>query len=245
MRPETNKTDWDGAREAGREAQGTDSGTGGDKQADLEYASSCMRNFSRTWGTNLKILEQYQYRDPVFHGHLKQSSVLFFLASHNTITPMESLHNCFVDQVIEPVQFVEVAEAPTQSTRHSHQQLHFSTLQELTTHFDHVSDSNYTCRYMFVARSVCPVRPQLLLLTFPRSICQRNSWRPLQITKPMLDLIVSKHEISPSFWDLPSCFYTRNLDLEEVFCIPYTESRNDSFIGTSSSGSRGLSRNTY
>lgn len=71
----------------------------------------------------------------------------------------------------------------------------------------------------------------LLLLKYPRSVCQRNSYRPLQITKSMLDVIVSHHEISESFWDLPSCFYRRSLDVEEVFCIPYTESSSGSVVG--------------
>jgi len=68
-------------------------------------------------------------------------------------------------------------------------------------------------------------------LTLRRSICQRNSWRPLQITRSMMDLIHSTHDIDESFWDLPSCFYTRNLDLEEVHCVPYTETRRENVIG--------------
>ncbi|KAK8056453.1 hypothetical protein PG993_001680 [Apiospora rasikravindrae] len=60
------------------------------------------------------------------------------------------------------------------------------------------------------------------------SICQRNSWRPLQITEPMLDFIVQEHGISSSFSELPSCFYTRNLELEEVFGVPFTTSTQDS-----------------
>jgi hypothetical protein len=47
----------------------------------------------------------------------------------------------------------------------------------------------------------------------------------------MLELIVSKHDITSSFWDLASCFYTRNIDVESAFCIPYTESRNGSIVG--------------
>jgi hypothetical protein len=47
----------------------------------------------------------------------------------------------------------------------------------------------------------------------------------------MMDLVVSAHGIGESFWDLPSCFYTRNLDLEEVYCVPYTEIRKENVIG--------------
>lgn len=47
----------------------------------------------------------------------------------------------------------------------------------------------------------------------------------------MLDLVVSHHNIAESFWELPSCFYQRSLDVEEVFCIPYTESHSGSVAG--------------
>ncbi|KAJ5839581.1 Mg2+ transporter protein CorA-like/Zinc transport protein ZntB [Penicillium rubens] len=40
----------------------------------------------------------------------------------------------------------------------------------------------------------------------------------------MLDLLVAGHEIGPSFWAVPSCFYRRSDDLEGVFCLPFTES---------------------
>ncbi|KGO36019.1 Mg2+ transporter protein, CorA-like/Zinc transport protein ZntB [Penicillium expansum] len=40
----------------------------------------------------------------------------------------------------------------------------------------------------------------------------------------MLDLLVAGHEIGPSFWAIPSCFYQRSDDLEGVFCLPFTES---------------------
>lgn len=71
------------------------------------------------------------------------------------------------------------------------------------------------------------------LLILPRSICQRNSWVPLQITKPMLDTIVSKHDLSPRFYELASCFYDRDLGLEATFCLPYTEIRSGPSIGRS------------
>lgn len=48
----------------------------------------------------------------------------------------------------------------------------------------------------------------------------------------MLDLIVTEHNFGTPFWQLASCFYRRNLDLEEAYCIPYTELRSGPFIGT-------------
>src|ERR1700760_383645 len=67
------------------------------------------------------------------------------------------------------------------------------------------------------------------------SICQRNSWRELQITKPMMELIVREHKIDSTFWDLPSCFYKKNLDLEEVYCSPWISKSSDSSYGESMS----------
>lgn len=48
----------------------------------------------------------------------------------------------------------------------------------------------------------------------------------------MLDAIVAEHNIDSSFWELPSCFYQRSDDIEEVFCIPYTLVRTASVIGS-------------
>ncbi|KAH8697601.1 hypothetical protein BGW36DRAFT_427557 [Talaromyces proteolyticus] len=119
-----------------------------------------------------------------------------------------SLDNCFVDEVVEPIHLIEVdQQQPTPRSRQSH----LSTVQDLAAHFDHNND--YACRYI--------------------SICQRNSWQPLQATRSMLDLIVAKHGISSSIWDVPSCFYRRNREVEEVFCVPYTESRDGSIIEVS------------
>lgn len=47
----------------------------------------------------------------------------------------------------------------------------------------------------------------------------------------MLDLIVSKHGFGASFWDLPSCFYRRHRELEEIFCVPYNQCHNGPYIG--------------
>ncbi|KAJ5370258.1 Mg2+ transporter protein CorA-like/Zinc transport protein ZntB [Penicillium cataractarum] len=46
----------------------------------------------------------------------------------------------------------------------------------------------------------------------------------------MLDAIVAEHKIDSSFWELPSCFYQRSDDIEEVFCVPYTLVRTASTI---------------
>ncbi|KAJ5784530.1 Mg2+ transporter protein CorA-like/Zinc transport protein ZntB [Penicillium pulvis] len=44
----------------------------------------------------------------------------------------------------------------------------------------------------------------------------------------MLDEIVNQYNINSAFWQLPLSFFDRNqysLDLEQVFCVPYAESR--------------------
>ncbi|KAJ5734611.1 Mg2+ transporter protein CorA-like/Zinc transport protein ZntB [Penicillium manginii] len=46
----------------------------------------------------------------------------------------------------------------------------------------------------------------------------------------MLETIVEVHGIDPSFWELPSCFYQRDDDFEDVFCVPYTMLRKGSII---------------
>jgi hypothetical protein len=56
----------------------------------------------------------------------------------------------------------------------------------------------------------------------------------LQITKSMLDSIVSHYGIGSALWDLSSCFYPRNIDLEEGFCAPYSQTPTDTGIGTNS-----------
>jgi hypothetical protein len=48
----------------------------------------------------------------------------------------------------------------------------------------------------------------------------------------MLDLIVAEYDITSSFWDLISCFYMRSMEVESAFCVPYTEFRKGSIVGT-------------
>lgn len=67
-----------------------------------------------------------------------------------------------------------------------------------------------------------------------RSICQKTSWAPLQISQQMLEAIVEQHDIDSSFWQLPLSYfdhYKEGLDLEQAFCVPYTEFRSESDVG--------------
>ncbi|KAF6834743.1 hypothetical protein CMUS01_06060 [Colletotrichum musicola] len=42
----------------------------------------------------------------------------------------------------------------------------------------------------------------------------------------MFDLLVKTFDLQSSVWDLASCFYARDSDVEDVFCIPFTEYRD-------------------
>ncbi|KAL2867547.1 uncharacterized protein BJX67DRAFT_79635 [Aspergillus lucknowensis] len=112
---------------------------------------------------------------------------------------MESVE-FFVNRVAHPLQLIE-SKPNGQCNQHE-----FKTFEALKAHFDDATKREYTCRYI--------------------SICQRNSHRPLEVTKSMLDLIVEEHRLSDAFWDLTSCFYDRHEGVEEAFCLPCTESHD-------------------
>lgn len=48
----------------------------------------------------------------------------------------------------------------------------------------------------------------------------------------MFELIMEKLSLNNSLRDIVSCFYIRNMNVEEVFCMPYTERRKGSVVGT-------------
>ncbi|KAJ5165155.1 Mg2+ transporter protein CorA-like/Zinc transport protein ZntB [Penicillium coprophilum] len=122
---------------------------------------------------------------------------------------MTIFDNYCLDRPVEPVQVFEVRQDATPFlTRGSYQRSDLRTEEDTASFLENNQTNPYKCRVV--------------------SICQRNSWRQLQITKPMLDLLVTGHRIGPSFWAVPSCFYRRSDDLEGVFCLPFTESCSDS-----------------
>ncbi|KOS44430.1 hypothetical protein ACN38_g4675 [Penicillium nordicum] len=117
---------------------------------------------------------------------------------------MISFDHHYVDHPVEPVQVLEIGQDAPFLARGSYQQSDLRTIEDTTSFLRNNQNKPYKCRLV--------------------SICQRNSRRPLQITKSMLDFLVAGHEIGPSFWAVPSCFYQRSDDLEGVFCLPFTES---------------------
>ncbi|KAF5537496.1 zinc transport [Fusarium napiforme] len=82
----------------------------------------------------------------------------------------------------------------------------FSTLEQVQSHFSRTEILEQP--YHFI------------------SICQRQSWKPLQVTKPMLSFLVDKFKLKPSIWDVASCFYAKDFDVESTLCVPFTQSRN-------------------
>ncbi|KAI1470127.1 uncharacterized protein F4812DRAFT_315404 [Daldinia caldariorum] len=119
-----------------------------------------------------------------------------------------SLNNCFVNQVVAPIELIEIS--PPNQSDEGRSSRRISTAQAIEDCLNHSNPSDYSHRHL--------------------SICQRTSWSSLQVTRELLELFVSKHGISDSFWDLPSCFYHRNDDVEINFGLPVTVNRTDSSI---------------
>ncbi|KAI1457954.1 hypothetical protein F4805DRAFT_457142 [Annulohypoxylon moriforme] len=113
---------------------------------------------------------------------------------------------CFVDEATGPIKLIDLSLSSQSNEIQSRRQLY--TVQEIEAYLHTAKPSNYSHRHL--------------------SICQKTSWSPLQTTKDMLDLFVSIHNIDSSFWDLPSCFYYRNKELEINHCLPVTVIRNGS-----------------
>ncbi|KAI2781624.1 hypothetical protein F4815DRAFT_69492 [Daldinia loculata] len=121
---------------------------------------------------------------------------------------MSHISKCFVDQVVAPIRLIEVL--PQNQCDEEQATRQISTAQEIEDYLNQSKPSNHSHRHL--------------------SICQRTSWSSLQITRGLLELFVSKHGISDSFWDLPSCFYYRNDDVEINSCLPVTVNRIGSSI---------------
>lgn len=50
----------------------------------------------------------------------------------------------------------------------------------------------------------------------------------------MLEAIVKEHDINSSFWQLPLTYfdhYKEGINLEQAFCVPFAESRSESYAG--------------
>ena len=141
------------------------------------------------------------------------------ITSSSSMSPMDGPAKCFAHELDEdPVKILDIhtgigatmsPESPLGGG--ARESGAFITLEELTMFLSAPGRDRYHCRYIF--------------------ICQFNSWSFLNVTRPMFDLIVSKHGISDAIYRLSSCFYTRSRDYEESFCWPCAHSEIDDWTG--------------
>ncbi|CAJ2504033.1 Uu.00g114270.m01.CDS01 [Anthostomella pinea] len=113
---------------------------------------------------------------------------------------MSQPRRCFVEEVAGPIKLIDILHRDGATSRRQ-----WSTADEIEVHLNSADCDKYSHRFA--------------------SICQRTSWSPLQITQPLLELLVSKHDAHDSFRDITSCFYYRNDDVEENYCQPVTINR--------------------
>ncbi|KAF5264283.1 hypothetical protein FOXYS1_4940 [Fusarium oxysporum] len=119
------------------------------------------------------------------------------LASMHTLAPN------FVDEVIVPIRVISTGEKIENEDNTSAEVHQFSTLEQVESHFSRTTHS-----YNFV------------------SICQRNSYKPLEITEPMFNHLIKKFDLKASAWDVASCFYDKDFDIESTYCAPFTIHNN-------------------
>jgi hypothetical protein len=125
---------------------------------------------------------------------------------------IEEADNCFVSNPTEPVIVVDVntSNNPTPSSTTS-QPRHLRDSASLNSFLTDPNNGRYDHRIL--------------------SICQKNSWAPLQITKDMLRSIVEHHKIDSSFLEVPLSFFRRSNEQEQGYCVPWTIVRKGSVVG--------------
>jgi hypothetical protein len=66
---------------------------------------------------------------------------------------------------------------------------------------------------------------------YDSSICQTNSWAPLQASKEIVKSIVQHHSVHSGFLELPLSFGYRKTEGEQSFSVPWTLIEDGSKIG--------------
>ncbi|EWG54138.1 hypothetical protein FVEG_17252 [Fusarium verticillioides 7600] len=122
-------------------------------------------------------------------------------------------HPCFVNEVTEPIRVISTGAGVSEEECSGAEVHQFSTLEQVQSHFSRTEILEQP--YHFI------------------SICQRQSWKPLQVTKSMLSFIVDRFELKSRIWDVASSFYAKDFDVESTFCIPFTVSRDGSIAEVS------------
>ncbi|KAF5242913.1 hypothetical protein FAUST_3080 [Fusarium austroamericanum] len=119
---------------------------------------------------------------------------------------MAELPPCFVSEVTEPVKVISTGPIRPKEESCASEVHQFSTLDQIRSHFSR----NHDYPWHFV------------------SICQQNSWEPLEITRPMFSFLTETFNMNSTVWNISSCFYGKDEDVESTFCIPFTMSQKGS-----------------
>ncbi|KAF5230744.1 hypothetical protein FANTH_13736 [Fusarium anthophilum] len=119
---------------------------------------------------------------------------------------MDMSHHSFVHEVTEPIRVISTGAGVSEEESSAAEVHQFSTLEQIQSHFSRTEILEQP--YHFI------------------SICQLQSWKPLECTKPMLSFLVDKFKLKPSVWDVASCFYAKDFDVESTFCVPFTVSHD-------------------
>ncbi|PHH80285.1 hypothetical protein CDD80_2126 [Ophiocordyceps camponoti-rufipedis] len=117
-------------------------------------------------------------------------------------------NDCFVDSLRNPILLIDRTDEASQPIREAS----FLTEQDVDSYLA-AHSTDYTTRFI--------------------SLYQRNSWRPLQATRPMLSSLAKTHDLGDAFCELVSCFYQRNDDIEEAYSVPLTRSVSGQWIDIS------------
>jgi hypothetical protein len=142
---------------------------------------------------------------------------------------MDAITACFVDEVTESVRVISTGLGRSDKEGCAAEVHQFSTLDQIKSHFSRNEDHDYPWNFVYVSpSSVSFMHDKAWLNKRNRSICQRNSWEPLEITKPMFSFLAETFNLNSSVWDLSSCFYAKDIDIESTFCIPFTLSKTGS-----------------
>ncbi|CEJ81247.1 hypothetical protein VHEMI01387 [[Torrubiella] hemipterigena] len=111
-----------------------------------------------------------------------------------------------VEDMYHPLVLLDVV---TDGTERHCRERKLLTQADVSDYIDAPNHQDYSCRLI--------------------SICQANSWHPLEITKPILLSLLNGHGFSQNVYDLISCFYLRDSDSEDAYCVPFTVSSSSSW----------------
>jgi hypothetical protein len=129
--------------------------------------------------------------------------------------------DCFKSKISEPVKIVDVLH--TGAVR-SYQ---VTSEETLNSYLGPKTNSGFKLRLMYDFLALTQ-----LVLIHGSSICQLNSWSPLQASKEIVRGIVHHHRVHSGFLELPLSFRYRSTDGEQAFSVPWTLIEDGSKIGS-------------